>query len=128
MDRDLNLSNFRIKNIGTAIEPSDAISKRDLDLAKSKIFNYIESFVSGEGDPDPDLETRFTLAHPTDIYSALVFVDGVIKAPSSTNPVNSSFVTRDYQIITYATYSVIQFQSGLQNGANLLVLYNSIAN
>jgi len=43
-DRDLNLSNFRIKNLGTAVDPNDAVSKRDLDLQKSRIFDNAESF------------------------------------------------------------------------------------
>jgi len=128
MDRDLNLSNFRIKNVGTAIEPTDAISKRDLDLARPKIFNYIESFISGANDPDPDADTIFRLAHPTDIYSALIIVEGVIMSPSAPSVIDSSLVVRDYQIITYAAYSEIQFTNPIQNGKNISVFYNTAIN
>ena len=126
MDRDLNLSNFRIKNVGTAVESTDAISKRDLDLATPKIFNNIESFVMADSDPDD--ENKVTLAHPTDIYSALVFVNGLAKAPSATHPTTGNFVVRDYQIIAYSTYSVVQFQTGYPDGTNVIVLYNTVLN
>ena len=126
MDRDLNLSNFRIKNVGTAVEPTDAISKRDLDLARPKIFNHIESFISG--DPDPDNETLFQLAHATDIYSALVFVNGLLKAPSANSEVTGNIVIRDYQIVAYSNYSVVQFHDAIVNGSSVVVLYNTVVN
>lgn len=128
MDRDLNLSNFRIKNLGTAVEDTDAISKRDFDLARSKVFSHIESFNIGENDPDPDQETLLQLAHPTDIYSTLVFVDGLLKAPSANSEVTGNFTIRDYQILTYSTYSVIQFHSTLSNSSTAIVLYNTVVN
>lgn len=126
MDRDLNLSNFRIKNVGTAVQPTDAISKRDLDLARPKIFNHIESFTSG--DPDPDNETLFQLAYSTDIYSALVFVNGLLKAPSANSETTGNIVVRDYQIVAYSTYSILQFHNAVVNGSSVVVLYNTVAN
>ena len=43
MDRDLNLSNFRIKNVGTAVDPDDAVSKAYLETTRPSMFDTIET-------------------------------------------------------------------------------------
>ena len=58
----------------------------------------------------------------------LVFVNGLAKAPSATHPTTGNFVVRDYQIIAYSTYSVVQFQTGYPDGTNVIVLYNTVLN
>lgn len=124
MDRDLNLSNFRIKNVGTAVDPDDAVSKAYLEAVKPKMFEYIETVVAG--DPSPDGETLIRISKPTDIYNALVFVEGQIQAPSSTDPATGSYKVRDYQIIALVDASIIQFHAPINNGDNVLVFYNTV--
>lgn len=120
-DRDLNLSNFRIKNLGTAIDPNDAVSKKDLELQNSKMFNNIESFSVQSGTLYVDV------SNPTDIYSCLVFQNGLLMYPSSTDSSGDS-TERDYQIVTFATYSRIEFTNPFSSSANILVLYNTVSN
>ena len=120
-DRDLNLSNFRIKNLGTAVDPNDAVSKRDLDLQKTKMFNNIESFQTTNN------TLSITLKNPTDIYSCLVFHDGLVMSPSSEDE-NNNAIIRDYQILTFATYSKIDYTTPISAGTNILVLYNTVIN
>lgn len=121
IDRDLNLSNFRIKNLGSAVDPNDAVSKKDLELSKAHLFENIESFQ--ENIPKAD----FTLARPTDIYSCFVYVNGKLKSPSAPTP-DGTMVIRDYQIIAYSTYSTLEFREYLQQDDYVLVLYNTIPN
>lgn len=121
IDRDLNLSNFRIKNLGSAVDPNDAVSKKDLELSKAHLFENIESFQ--ENVPKQD----FQLSRPTDIYSCFVYVNGLLKSPSAETP-DGTFVVRDYQIITFSTYSTLEFQDYLQQDDYVLVLYNTIPN
>jgi hypothetical protein len=121
IDRDLNLSNFRIKNLGSAVDPNDAVSKKDLELSKAHLFENIESFQ--ENVPKQD----FQLSRPTDIYSCFVYVNGLLKSPSAETP-DGTFVVRDYQIITFSTFSTLEFQAYLQQDDYVLVLYNTIPN
>lgn len=120
-DRDLNVSNFRIKNVGAAIEPNDAISKSYFDSNQSKMFNHIEGFDLTED------TLKIELANPTDIYSSLVIHDGLIKSPSSQDG-SGNTVIRDYQILTYPTYSEIQYYHPVANGTHILVVYNTVSN
>jgi len=120
-DRDLNLSNFRIKNLGTAVDPNDAVSKRDLDLQKSRIFDNAESFTLTSG------TLSVTLSNPTDVYSCLVFHDGLAQGPSTEDSQGNQTI-RDYQILTYSTYSEINYTNPVPSGTNILVLYNTVVN
>ncbi len=124
MDRDLNLSNFRIKNVGTAVDPDDAVSKAYLETTRPSMFDTIETIVAG--DPSPDGETLIKLAHPTNIYNALVFLEGAIQKPSATNPDTGHYEVREYQIISMDSYSLLQFHAPVPNGSNVLVFYNKV--
>jgi hypothetical protein len=123
MDRDLNLSNFRIKNVGTATDPHDAITKSYFDANRPKMFQHIESVIAG--DPSPDGETLIRLVYPTDIYNALIFYNGQIQAPSATDPATLTYEVRDYQIVAFADHSLIQFHTPVPNGSVILAFYNS---
>ena len=123
MDRDLNLSNFRIKNLGTATDPDDAISKSYFDANRPKMFQHIESIIVN--DPSPDDETLVRLMFPTDIYNALIFYDGNIQTPSAVNPATQSYEVRDYQIIAHADHSVLQFHNTVPDSSVILAFYNS---
>ena len=72
--------------------------------------------------------TASAKAHATDIYSALVFVNGLLKAPSANSEVTGNIVIRDYQIVAYSNYSVVQFHDAIVNGSSVVVLYNTVVN
>lgn len=120
-DRDLNLSNFRIKNLGAAVDPNDAVSKSYLELNKARLFDNIESFALTSN------TITIQLSNPTDVYSCLVFHNGLLMSPSAIGN-DGNMVVRDYEIITYATYSEIDYLNAVTNGTNILVLYNTVSN
>lgn len=120
-DRNINLSNFRIRNLGTAVDPNDAVSKRDLDLQKSKIFDNVETFQLTSS------TLSITLSNPTDVYSCLVFHNGLVKSPS-TEDSQGNVTIRDYQILTFSTYSEINYTSPIDSGTQVSVFYNTVIN
>ena len=126
MIRPLDMSGFRVMNLGAPVATTDAVPKSYVDQKSGSVFSYGQKF---EGD---GTTTEFELAYRTDDFHAFVFVGGIFQHISFIDVKTGESVIGNFQLFPSVnasgkTVSTIQFSEPVPSGTNVVVMYTEVA-